>query len=100
VSVEFTGLPQDEEITLSEADTPLSWADDTALTVSIGETGTFAGYRWALDGMILDGETGNTITLKVGNMAAKRHVLTVFVTKIENGAAVEYTKRVTFTVAW
>jgi hypothetical protein len=95
VSVEFTSLPQDEDIVLSSQD-GLSWAADTALTVTV--SGSFAAYRWVLDGVEQSG-TGASLTLNAGSLAVRQHSLTVFVTKVENGTAVEYTKRVTFTVA-
>jgi hypothetical protein len=92
VSVQFTG-PQDENITLTDVDAAaLSWTANTALTVSV--SGSFTTYRWVLDD-VERSETGSTLTLYVRNLAVKRHSLTVFVTK----NAVEYAKRVTFTVA-
>jgi hypothetical protein len=96
ISVRFTGLPQDETITLSGADTPLSWAANTPLTVSVGED--FVVNRWELDGEALAGETGQTITLNARNLAVNRHTLTVFVTKSAGESAVRYTKSLTFTV--
>jgi hypothetical protein len=92
VSVVFNGLPQDETITLTGPENMLSWAADTMFTVSSG--GTFTGYRWALDGAVLSGETGNSLTLYAGSLSVKQHRLTVFVTK--DGS--EYAKAVTFTV--
>jgi hypothetical protein len=92
VKVEFDGLPEDETITLSGLGSTLSWAANTALTVSVSET--FDSYRWALDDTIIAGETGNSLTLNAGNLSVKQHSLTALVTK--NG--VEYAKRVVFTV--
>jgi uncharacterized repeat protein (TIGR02543 family) len=92
VTVEFTGLPQDEDFTLT-GENILSWAANTTLNASVSET--FVAYRWDLDGAAISGETGSSLTLYAGDLAVKQHTLTVFVTK--NG--VEYTKRVTFTVA-
>jgi hypothetical protein len=97
ISVEFTGLPQDETIALRGADVPLSWAANTTLTVSV--PGSFTAYRWVLDGVEQDGNNGSSLTLNAGNLTVRRHSLTVFVTKDENGVAVEYAKRVTFLVA-
>jgi hypothetical protein len=92
VSVQFTG-PQDENITLTGVDAAtLSWAANTALTVSV--SGSFTTCRWVLDDVELS-ETGSTLTLYAGNLAVKRHSLTVFVTK----DGVKYAKRVTFIVA-
>jgi uncharacterized repeat protein (TIGR02543 family) len=91
ITAEFTG-PRDETITLSNAQN-LSWSANTALTVSV--SGSFSAYRWALDGEILAGKTQNTLTLRARDLSITQHTLTAVVTK--NG--VEYTKRMTFTVA-
>jgi hypothetical protein len=92
ITVDFTGLPQDDNITLAGVQ-DLSWAADTTLTVTVSET--FDAYRWDLDGVTLVGETTSSLTLHAGELSVKQHTLTVFVTK----DSVEYTKRVTFTVA-
>jgi hypothetical protein len=92
VTVEFSGLPQDETITLTGLGNTLSWAANTALTVSVSET--FESYRWALDNTITAGETGNSLTLNAGDLSVKQHSLTALVTK----DGVEYAKRVVFTV--
>jgi chitodextrinase len=92
VTIRFTGLPQEENITLTGADTALSWIAETSLTASV--EGSFTAYRWFLDGVI-QGEDGSTLTLSAGNMGIREHTLTVFVTK----DGVEYAKRVIFTVA-
>jgi hypothetical protein len=89
ITVTFTGLPEDQDITLTGVNT-LSWAANATLNVSVSES--FDAYRWHLDGVEISG--ANSLTLYAGNLAVKQHTLTVFVTK--NG--VEYTKRVTFTV--
>jgi uncharacterized repeat protein (TIGR02543 family) len=91
ITAEFTG-PRDETITLSGVK-DLSWSANTSLTVSV--SGSYSAYRWALDGAILAGKTASSLTLQAGNLSVKQHTLTAVVTK--NG--VEYTKRVTFTVA-
>jgi hypothetical protein len=96
VTIEFTGLPQDETITLTSTDGELSWADNTALTVSIGET--FDAYQWELDGAALGGQTGQSLTLNTGELAVKQHSLTVFVTKGAGEISLTYTKRLIFTV--
>ncbi|MDR2444613.1 MAG: fibronectin type III domain-containing protein [Spirochaetaceae bacterium] len=92
VKVNFTGLPKDQEISLSELESNLSWAANTTLKVSVTEV--FDNYRWELDGEALTGETGNSLDLESGKLGAKRHTLTVFVTK----DGVEYAKTVNFTV--
>jgi hypothetical protein len=92
VTVEFAG-PGEETIGLTGADGDLSWAANTTLTVSV--SGGFDNtYRWALDGVVIAGQTGGTLTLHAGALAVKRHTLTVVVTK----GGVEYAKLVTFTV--
>jgi hypothetical protein len=92
ITVNFTGMPVDENITLREVDN-LSWSANTTLNVSV--TGDFTDYRWYLDGDALTGETGDALRLNAEDLTVKKHTLTVFVTK----DSVEYTKRVTFTVA-
>jgi chitodextrinase len=94
ISVTFTGLPQDETITLTGAENTISWAAKAALTVSVGG-GTFTGYRWVLDGAVLPDETTNSLTLNADSLWVKEYSLTVFVT----ADGKEYTKRVTFTVS-
>jgi hypothetical protein len=91
VKIEFSGLPQDETITLDRSSDPLSWKENTTLTVTVSET--FDGYRWALDGVIL-AENTNTLTLYAGALEAKQHTLTVFVKR----GVVEYAKILTFKV--
>jgi hypothetical protein len=92
VKVNFTGLPQDETITLSEVQS-LSWSANTPLTVSV--SGSFSAYRWVLDGNTASPVgTGSSFTLNAGALTVKRHEVTVFVTK----DGVEYAKSVSFTV--
>jgi LysM repeat protein len=91
VKVQFTG-PRDETITLSKMEDALSWADNTALNVSV--SGTFSAYRWALDGVVIEGETGSSLSLNAGELSVSRHTLTVVVTK----DGVEYSKVAQFTV--
>jgi hypothetical protein len=69
----------------------LSWVANTQLVVSVN--GTFESYRWALDGDVLP-ETGDELTLYAGNLAIKRHTLTVLATK----GGLEYSRVLTFTV--
>jgi predicted phage tail protein len=94
VRVELGGLPEDEEITLTGPENTLSWFDNTQLTISVSET--FTAYRWILDGAVLAGETGASLSLSAGNLAVKKHYVTVFVKKTNDGP--EYAKRVNFTV--
>jgi uncharacterized repeat protein (TIGR02543 family) len=93
VTVNFTGLPQDEDITLSEANWTLSWSANTALAISVSGSG-FTAYRWMLDSETTPRGTGASLTLYAGRLSVKQHTLTVLVTK----SGVEYSKRVTFTV--
>jgi predicted phage tail protein len=93
VTVSFTG-PADKTITLTGVGGTLSQAANTALTVTVTVTGAYSVYRWALDGSIISGETGNFLTGYAGSLEVKRHTLTVYVKK----GVVEYAKRVTFTV--
>jgi hypothetical protein len=95
VSVSFDGLPQDVTITLDGTEDlwqPLSWIENTPLIVTVEEA--FTAYRWVLDGVVLTGKTGNTLTLFAGSLSVNRHTLTVFVTK--DGS--EYAKIVEFDV--
>jgi hypothetical protein len=91
IKVQFTG-PRDETITLSGTEGALSWAANTALNVSV--SGTFSAYRWALDGVVIEGQTGSSLSLNAGELSVSRHTLTVVVTK----DGVEYSKVVQFTV--
>jgi hypothetical protein len=93
VKVQFTGLPQDETITLDMTDTSLSHAANIPITVTVSSS--FIAYRWYLDGALISGETSDTLTGNTGNLTVKRHELTVFVT---TSGGVEYAKAVTFTV--
>jgi sugar lactone lactonase YvrE len=90
VKVEFS-LPRDETITLSQSNT-LSWKAETPLTVNV--SGTFDAYRWALDGKIVAGKTGSSLTLNAGTLSVKSHRLTVLVMK----GGVQYAKELIFTV--
>jgi uncharacterized repeat protein (TIGR02543 family) len=93
ITVTFTGLPEDENIDLSD-DQVLSWRNNDPLEVNV--SGDYSAYRLALDGppVIASGVPPYTLTLYAGDLSVKQHTLTVFVTK----SGVEYTKRVTFTV--
>ena len=94
VSVSFTG-PADETVNLTGPGNPLSAAANPPITVTV--TGSYQDYRWALDGRQIwevNGSSGSSLTMKAGNLEAKRHTLTVYVTK----GGVEYAKILTFTV--
>jgi hypothetical protein len=93
VSVQFSGLPEDETITLTGPDSTLSFSANTTITVSVAET--FDTYRWALDGEVLSGETDYTLTRNAKSLLIKNHSLTVYVTTSDG---VEYSKRVSFIV--
>lgn len=101
--------PADETITFTytKGSTPvtgnalntlsLSTKDKDTLTVTAVVTGTVT-YRWALDGVEIDGATANAVTLTAGieKIPAGKHTVTVFVTK----GGKEYSKEtVAFTVA-
>jgi hypothetical protein len=92
VKIEFTGLPQDETITLNQTQGTISWKANTTLTASV--SGNFEAYRWALGGVTLEGKTTVTLTLNAKDLSVRRHRLTVFIEK--NG--IEYAKQVDFTV--
>jgi hypothetical protein len=91
VTVNFTG-PQDETIYLNGDGAFLSQAENTLISVSV--SGSFTAYRWFLDGVLMEGETGNSISANTGYLAIKRHELTVFVTS----GGVEYAKSMHFTI--
>jgi hypothetical protein len=91
VTAGFTGLPQDETITLSGIQ-DLSKAANTQLIVSVSDS--FSAYRWFLDGVLLPGENTSSLTLNAAGLTIKRYELTVFVTS----GSVEYAKSVKFTV--
>jgi hypothetical protein len=94
VKVTFTGLPQDEDIDLTGPNNSLSWSANTSISVTVDAPETFSAYRWVLDGAVLAGETGSSLTLNAEDLLVKKHSLTVFVVK----SGVEYAKNVTFTV--
>ena len=102
--------PADETITFTytKGSTPvtgnalntlsLSTKDKDAMTVTAAVDGTVTSYRWALDGVEIDGATANAVTLTagIGEIPAGKHTVTVFVTK----GGKEYSKEtVAFTVA-
>ncbi|MDR2741314.1 MAG: fibronectin type III domain-containing protein, partial [Treponema sp.] len=87
VTVSFTE-PKDETITVTQ-----SQNDSGVLTVSV--SGSFSSYRWFLDGVPVKDETESSLTLDIGELAPKRHELTVFVT---DEKSVQYAKALRFTV--
>lgn len=92
VTVTFTA-PADETITLSDVSgTPVSWAANTQLTVTVTET--FTSYQWYLDGAVLSGQTGNSVTLSARSLRAGAHDLSLRISK----DGVRYSKTLTFTV--
>jgi hypothetical protein len=91
IRVSFTGLPQDETITLGTAQT-LSWRTNAALTIS--PLSGFTAYQGYLDGNPLSGKTADGITLYAGDYRLGRHRLTVQATR----DGTPYSKTVTFTI--
>ena len=91
VKYTFSGLPQDQTITLSNAGA-VSWASDQSLAVSVTET--FEAYQWYRDGEAVAGATGTSITLRARTLRIGAHTLTLKVKK----AGVWYTKTLGFTV--
>jgi len=83
--------PADESFTLGSAQT-LSWKTNTTLTVTV--TVVYDTYAWYVDGVLVPGNTGNSITLNARDFAAGRRSLSVRVTK----GGVVYSKSLTFTV--
>ncbi|MCL2211895.1 MAG: hypothetical protein FWB95_08240 [Treponema sp.] len=82
--------PQDENITLGEAQT-LSWAANDSLIINVKEE--FDSYQWYVDGAIT-GETGNSITLNARDFSSGAHIVTLKVFK----GSTPYTKTIKFTV--
>jgi hypothetical protein len=97
VTVTFSGLPQDDTVALTGAQSSLDWSDNTSMTVTV-PMGTFSGaaYQWYLDGTALSGATGNSITRTARQFTVQNnHRLSVKITT--SGGAV-YTKTLTFNV--
>jgi hypothetical protein len=78
VTVNFNGLPQDETIGLTVPTATLSWVANTTLTVTVG--GTFSAYEWYVDGVVLSGQTGTSVTLNARDYALGGHTVSVRVT--------------------
>jgi predicted outer membrane repeat protein len=91
ITIVFTE-PQDEAIELGAAQV-LYWSDNTALVIS--PLSGYNSYQWYLDGNLLSGKTGNTITLYAGNYRLGKHRLAVEVGK----GGTFYSKTVTFIIA-
>jgi formylglycine-generating enzyme required for sulfatase activity len=89
--VKVTFKASDETISLSTVADPVPWATGS-ITVNVEET--FAAYQWYLDGVVLSGETGQSVTIQANTLRAGAHELALKATK--NGAA--YSKTVAFTV--
>ena len=77
ISYVFTG-PQNETITLTGAQT-LSWVKNNTLTISVSES--FDSYQWYVDGKIIAGAIGKSITLKARDFSIGTHTVTLHVTK-------------------
>jgi hypothetical protein len=92
ITVNFIG-PQDETINLSQDVESLSHAANTPISISVN--GSFTAYKWFLDGVFLEGATGSSISANTGELAVKRHELTVFVT---TSSGVEYAKSMYFII--
>jgi len=90
VTVFFTG-PADETITLSGG-SPSSWTAGGSITVTAAED--FDSYAWFLNGTVLTGEDGKSVTLNVRDYRLGSHRLTLSVTK---GAAL-YSKVLNFSI--
>lgn len=89
ITYTFTG-PEGESITLSAAQT-LSWEKDEKITINVTEV--FDSYQWRVNGMI-NGTTGNSITLSARNLGTGTHTVSLKVTI----GSITYTKTIYFTV--
>ncbi|GHU15591.1 hypothetical protein FACS1894163_02880 [Spirochaetia bacterium] len=91
ITFTFTG-PADETITLGTGQT-ISWASNGSLTLTVATA--YSSYAWYVDGILVSGVTGNTLTINARDYEKKQHTVTVGVTKADG---IPYTKVVTFTV--
>jgi uncharacterized protein YjdB len=91
ITFTFTG-PEDENISLGTNNT-ISWASNDSLTLTVADI--YSSCEWYVDGILVSGETGNTLTLLARNYDKKQHTVTVRVKKADG---TPYTKVVTFTV--
>jgi hypothetical protein len=94
ITVEFGGLPQDETIGLTVPAATLLWVANTPLTVTVSNT--FSAYTWYVDGALLAGQTGNSVTLNAQNYSLGGHTVSVRVTTTGGGS---YSKTAGFTIA-
>jgi hypothetical protein len=91
----FTGpggsndISVDGGIKLSKSDGSYS-----SITISVGNTWNYNAFRWLVDGGVLAGETGNSVTLYASNYAIGTHWLTVIVE--QNGTP--YSREFSFAV--
>jgi predicted small secreted protein len=91
VKITFSGLTQDEEITLPDTDTA-SWTENT--TISFTVDATFTVSAWYVDGNRVPDTATNTLSFTARDYAPGTHVVTVKVSK-ESEA---YTKTATFRI--
>ncbi|GHU71891.1 hypothetical protein FACS189450_08700 [Spirochaetia bacterium] len=91
ITFTFTG-PADENISVGTI-TPISWASNGSLTLTVATV--YSSYAWYVDGILVSGVTGNTLTINARDYEKKQHTVTVGVTKADG---IPYTKVVTFTV--
>jgi hypothetical protein len=92
IKVTFSGMPEDETITLTKSTIP-SWSAGGSLTISVSDT--FEGYVWYRDGVLQDGEEGNSLTLLVQSLSLGSHTVTV---KVETEDGEFYSKIAYFTI--
>ena len=83
-------LPRDEDIVLTTEHT-LSWRDNNSLTLTVAG---FDSFQWYVNGKIMDGETGESITLYGRDFSITTHTVTLRVVK----DGIPYTKAITFAV--
>jgi hypothetical protein len=93
VKVIFGGLPTDETVNLTKPEDTLSWVANDTLTVSVSNT--FTEYTWYVDGILLAGETRNSVTLYAQNYSLGRHTVSVRVSTTSGS----YSKTARFTIA-
>jgi hypothetical protein len=92
ITVEFDGLPRDEIIGLVSAVT-LSWVANTHMAVTVGDT--FSAYAWYVDGVLLPGVTGNSVTLIAQEYFLGGHIVSVRVNTAGGGS---YSKTAHFNI--
>ena len=94
---------EDKEITITlkiddseVSENILYWLNNDTVTATAAGVDGSPSYSWELDGEPIKDATSSTLTFKTGDLAVRKHTLTVFVTK-DN---VVYSKEATFTVAF